>query len=237
MKSVAVFLNELSLACSISPDAMLPHILSTLAAIRAAKRIRADIVVVGHVPLAQAFLGDGTCSLAAVLRGDVNKDEWRFLSSLDQSSPWSAYSQGIAPGELQQVIFRGQSGSGTERITLRGIGGDTLREVTLQGRYLEEHGSKAEAIEAYEKAVSMIAEPLNDLAWLYQSDGKTEEAAALSQLAVSMRQDPRFLDTLAEIKFKNGDHTSAIKLLEKAVALNPSLELREKLTRFRNASQ
>lgn len=130
-----------------------------------------------------------------------------------------------------------EAGSGTERITLRGIGGDTLREVTLQGRYLEEHGSKAEAIEAYEKAVSMIAEPLNDLAWLYQSDGKTEEAAALSQLAVSMRQDPRFLDTLAEIKFKNGDHTSAIKLLEKAVALNPSLELREKLTRFRNASQ
>jgi hypothetical protein len=91
---------------------MLPHILSTLSAIRGAKRIRADIVVVGHVPLAQAVLGDGTCSLAAVLRGDVNKDEWRFLSSLDQSSPWSGYSQGIAPGELQKVVFQGQSAIG-----------------------------------------------------------------------------------------------------------------------------
>jgi hypothetical protein len=95
-----------------SPEAMLPHVLSALAAIRAARRIRADLVVVGHVPLAQVFLGDGSCSMAAVLRGDINKDEWRFLSSLDQSSPWSAYPHAIAPGQLQQVMFQGHSAIG-----------------------------------------------------------------------------------------------------------------------------
>lgn len=112
MKSLAVFLNELSFASSMSPEAMLPHVLSTLAAIRAARKIRTDIIVVAHVPLAQVLLGDGTYSMAAVLRGDINKDEWRFLASLDQSSPWSAYPQAVAPGQLQQVMFQGQSGVG-----------------------------------------------------------------------------------------------------------------------------
>jgi hypothetical protein len=95
-----------------SPEAMLPHILSTIAAIRAAKEIRDDLIVVGHVPLAKAFLANGTRSMAAVLRDDIHKDEWRFLSSLEQSSPWSAYSQGSAPGQLQQVMFEGQSATG-----------------------------------------------------------------------------------------------------------------------------
>lgn len=112
MKSLAVFLNELSLACSMSPEAMLPRVLSTLAAIRAARRIRVDMVVVGHVPLSQVLLGDGTCTMAAVLRGDVNREEWRFLASLDQASPWSAYPQAVAPGQLEEVIFQGQSAIG-----------------------------------------------------------------------------------------------------------------------------
>jgi hypothetical protein len=112
VKRLAVFLNELSFACSMSPEAMLPHVLSTLAAIRAARRIRADMVLVGLVPVSQVLLADGTCTMAAVLRGDVQRDEWRFLASLDQASPWSGYPQAVVPGQLEEVIFQGQSAIG-----------------------------------------------------------------------------------------------------------------------------
>ena len=91
---------------------MLPHVLSTLAAIRAARRIRVDMVVVGPVPLSRVTLGDGTWTMAAVLRGYANRDEWRFLASLDQASPWSAYPQAVAPGQLEEVSFQGQPAIG-----------------------------------------------------------------------------------------------------------------------------
>ena len=69
-----------------SAEDMLPHVLSALAAIRSARRMRRDIVLGGEVPLRDVLLGDGTRSLAAVLRGDAHKDEWRFLGILDQSN-------------------------------------------------------------------------------------------------------------------------------------------------------
>jgi hypothetical protein len=50
--------------------------------------------------------------MAAVLRGDLNKDEWRFLAGLDQASPWSAYPQAVAPGQFEEIIFQGQAAMG-----------------------------------------------------------------------------------------------------------------------------
>lgn len=91
---------------------MLPHVLSTLSALKAAKRIRRDLVLVGHVPLPGIPLGDGTQSLAAMLRGDTYKEEWRFLNSLMQLSPWDAYPGLVIPGKLHEVLFEGESGVG-----------------------------------------------------------------------------------------------------------------------------
>jgi hypothetical protein len=109
LKTLVVFLNELSFACSMAPEEMLPHVRSTLAAIRAAKKIRADIVV-GPSSLAHVHLGDGTHSMAEVLRGD--RDEWRFLLSLDQSSPQASYSHVMIPGQLEEVMFQGEAANG-----------------------------------------------------------------------------------------------------------------------------
>ena len=112
MKTLVIFLNELSFASSISSEAMLPHVLSTLAAIRAVKRIRPDLAVAGHVPLSSVSFCDGSRPLAAVLRGDAHKDEWRFLRGLDQSNPWSAHPDLTSPGEFQEVICQGDVGIG-----------------------------------------------------------------------------------------------------------------------------
>lgn len=122
-------------------------------------------------------------------------------------------------------------------LTLRGQETDSLKKATMQGLEFEQQGDIHNAIKAYEQAAETMAEPLNDLAWLYQADSKLdklEDAASLSTLAVAMRKDPRFLDTLAEIKFKSGDRDSAVKLEEKAVALSSSPQYKDKLMRFKN---
>ena len=58
MKNFVVFLNELSFAFDdmMPPEAMLPPVLTTLAAVRTGKKIRNDMVVVGHVTLAGVSL-------------------------------------------------------------------------------------------------------------------------------------------------------------------------------------
>jgi hypothetical protein len=112
VKNLVLFLNELSFASSLSSGEMLPHVFSTLSALKAARKIRNDLVLVGHVTLAGILLGDGTQSLAAILRGDTCKEEWRFLSSLMQLSPWDACPNSVIPGELREILFEGESGIG-----------------------------------------------------------------------------------------------------------------------------
>jgi hypothetical protein len=112
VKTLVIFINELSLASSLSPEGMLPHVLSTLSAVRAVRRIRRDLVVAGQVPLGSVLLGDGTLPMAAVLRGDTHRDEWRFLGILDQSSPWDAHPDPTRPGGFQEVAFQGRTGVG-----------------------------------------------------------------------------------------------------------------------------
>jgi hypothetical protein len=114
VKRLVIFLNELSCNSddAMTPQEMLPHVLSTLGAIRAAKKLRSDIVVASPLPIAGVFFAEGTHSLAAVLRGDAHKDEWRFIKSLDQSSPWGPYPDSEGHGELQEVKFEGETAIG-----------------------------------------------------------------------------------------------------------------------------
>jgi hypothetical protein len=114
VKRFVIFINELSLTPEsvMTPEEMLPHVLATLAAIRATRKMRHDLVVAGQVPLAGVFFDNGTHSLAAVLRGDAHKEEWRLLQNLDQSSPWEAYPGLRTPGGLQEVHFQGTTALG-----------------------------------------------------------------------------------------------------------------------------
>lgn len=110
MNRLLIFLNELSCSSAdpITPDVLLTCVLRTLETLRAVRRVRRDLLLASEVPISGIPLGDGTQFLATVLRGPAYKDEWRFLTSLDQSSPWGAYPGAIAPGDLEEVNCRGR---------------------------------------------------------------------------------------------------------------------------------
>lgn len=86
-----------------------PHVLSTIKTIRSARKLRRDLTVVGHTPLSTVFFGGGLHSLAEILRGNEHRDEWRFLQSLDQLSPWDAYNYPLRPGDFEEVTFDGSA--------------------------------------------------------------------------------------------------------------------------------
>jgi hypothetical protein len=91
---------------------MLGPVLSTLTTVKATKNIRNDLVVAGNAPISSVLLGDGNHFLAELLRGSDHREEWRFLQSLDQSSPWDAFPGTTNPGVLQEVLFDSKAATG-----------------------------------------------------------------------------------------------------------------------------
>ena len=114
MNRLVIFLNEMSCqtANHITREAMVGCVLATLATMRAVQRVRRDVLLASHEPIAGLLLGDGTYSLASVLVGDIQKEEWRFILNLDQSSPWAEYPGVRKPGDLEGVNFRGTAAVG-----------------------------------------------------------------------------------------------------------------------------
>jgi Domain of unknown function (DUF4160) len=111
VRTLLIFLNELSFATQ-DVHGMLGPVLSALDTVKAAKRIRGDLVVAGSVPISDVPLGDGTRTLAGLLRGDDYRDEWRFLQSLNQLSPWGAFPGSMSPGVFQEVHYDGRTATG-----------------------------------------------------------------------------------------------------------------------------
>jgi len=114
VKSLVIFLNELSFNSNepTPPETMLRVVLSTLATIRAARKIKNDLVVAGHVSLVNISFNNGTHSLTSLLGGNDYKEEWRSLQSLTQSSPWEVYPRLTSPEKTQEVNYRGESAIG-----------------------------------------------------------------------------------------------------------------------------
>nr|NIR47649.1 tetratricopeptide repeat protein [candidate division KSB1 bacterium]NIV69929.1 tetratricopeptide repeat protein [Phycisphaerae bacterium]NIT70119.1 tetratricopeptide repeat protein [candidate division KSB1 bacterium]NIU23776.1 tetratricopeptide repeat protein [candidate division KSB1 bacterium]NIU91961.1 tetratricopeptide repeat protein [candidate division KSB1 bacterium] len=109
-----------------------------------------------------------------------------------------------------------------------------LKSKTEQGIFYEQQRDTANAINAYKQALATMAAPMNHLAWLYQAQGKVDEALRLSSLAVQLSNDNAdFLDTLAEIQYKRGEYAEALKLMQRAARLNSKYQ--NKLARFRIA--
>ncbi len=106
--------------------------------------------------------------------------------------------------------------------------------MTQKGLLYERQQNVESAIGAYQEAMTEMAEPMNNLAWLYQTQGKFDEAMPLAHLAVQLcPNNANYIDTLAEILFKTGEHSEAVRVIEKAVGLSiPARKYREKLERF-----
>jgi tetratricopeptide (TPR) repeat protein len=87
-----------------------------------------------------------------------------------------------------------------EESKMRGEAANIL-ELVQQAKWHEKQGNKRKAIETYESALRLIAEPLNNLAWLYHEAGRDKEALPLAQLATQLVPNVgEFMDTLDKIR-------------------------------------
>jgi hypothetical protein len=86
-------------------------------------------------------------------------------------------------------------------LTLRGGSQDTISSITKQGIEFERRDDLIGAERAYRDAVTMMAEPMNDLAWIYLGSHRAKDALGLASLAAQLRADePRYVDTLNKVR-------------------------------------
>ena len=134
------------------------------------------------------------------------------------------------------VSGTGESGTGMTRLVMRGNEDNTVYALTQQGMMYERNDEREKAFAAYQDALALMAAPMNHLAWLYQKQGKLAKGLPLIRLAVQLRpDDTNFLDTLAVILCKNGEHSEALRVMERAAELNPQA-FRTKLEAFKAGS-
>lgn len=104
-----------------------------------------------------------------------------------------------------------------------------FRDWLERGVERQNSGDRTGAIEAYGRALSDAAVPLgeaatalNQVAWLFQEDGRLEEALALARLAVQAKPgEASFLDTLAVVQLKRGEAEDAVAWARKAELAKP----------------
>lgn len=120
----------------------------------------------------------------------------------------------------------------TTKITLRGEE-KTLQELTREGIEYERQGELQKAVESYQEALTLVANPMNFLAWVYQKQGKLEEGLSLARTAVAiLPENAEFIDTLAVILCKRGERTESMEFVTKAATLNPT-KFTQRLENFR----
>ncbi len=118
------------------------------------------------------------------------------------------------------------------------------KEILLElGMLLWESGKAKESKEHFREVLKIepnSAPALNRLAWFHVVDGKNlEHGIELSKRSLEIRPDtPPYLDTLAEIYFRNKQPVKSIPLIQRAIELEPSNRYyRVQLDKFKRASR
>jgi tetratricopeptide (TPR) repeat protein len=119
------------------------------------------------------------------------------------------------------------------KVVMRGTKpGGSAPSLVQKGLEYEKAGDSAHAIDAYKEALSNMALPMNQLAWLYLQQGRTDDALPLARLAADLSpDDPAILETLAEVLAKHGDRPGAIRWMGKAADMDP--QYRDKLAQLK----
>ena len=143
-----------------------------------------------HFSVKNAAPGTGFALFGAIL----------IVVMLIQSSP-SATLETMSKWKVNTELQQAETNEQVQKLVLRGNGQDSMSSLTAQGIEFEKYGDSANAERTYRQAVTLMAEPMNDLAWLYVSSGRAQQALGLATLAVQLRPDePRFADTLTKAK-------------------------------------
>jgi len=140
-----------------------------------------------------------------------------ITAMLIQGSPQFTY-------EMMQKAANGADNPATSaKLELRGGAGapSTFAALVEKGMAYEKAGDTSHAAEAYQQALAGLAVPMNQLAWLYYQQSRTEQALPLARMAAQLDpENPAVLDTLAEVVARQGDRAQAIRLMEKAAGLD-----------------
>jgi tetratricopeptide (TPR) repeat protein len=135
---------------------------------------------------------------------------------------------------LKNLKDSSKAGITAGEMRLRGDENTNLKTLTLEGLYYEKRQDRERAVSAYQAALALMAEPMNNLAWLYLEEGRAKEALPISQMAVQLSPDnANYLDTLAEIYFRSRNITEAITLMEKAAKIDARYS--KKLEQFKQS--
>ena len=82
---------------------------------------------------------------------------------------------------------------------------------------------------------------MNNLAWVYAERGKEiDRAIELSRASLELREEPSYMDTLAELYYKQGDRRRALVWIRRALRMasdSPELidHLKKQFERFQRA--
>jgi tetratricopeptide (TPR) repeat protein len=97
----------------------------------------------------------------------------------------------------------------------------------MEGIEHERQGNLEKAAEAYRKAIRPFMSTANYLAWVYQAEGRLEDALSLSRSTVIVDPDnPDYRDTLAVILCKTGNRSAALEHMQKAAEAGGEFEAR-----------
>jgi tetratricopeptide (TPR) repeat protein len=134
----------------------------------------------------------------------------------------------VLQGNPEKTSQKQMSGQGTtETEKLRGSADDSILATIQSAMDAQSRGATEEAEARFHDVLSKTAPALNGIAWIYVREGKAEKGLTLSRAAVELdTSNAHYLDTLAEAEFNTGDHASALKTIEEAAKLDPSLKRR-----------
>jgi len=111
------------------------------------------------------------------------------------------------------------------------------------GVFLWETGKPEESKKVFMQVLEIdknSAPALNRLAWFHRKDKESlVHAIKLSKRSLELQPDtPAYLDTLAELYYRNGESVKALPLIQRAIELDPgSRYLRLQLEKFKRASR
>jgi tetratricopeptide (TPR) repeat protein len=112
--------------------------------------------------------------------------------------------------------------------TMRGGISNNIASLTETAVKHHDKNEIKEAKHAYEKAIKIMARPMNHLSWLYLQQNQPKEAQTLANIAVSLSpENEEFIHTLAiaQCKLKNIEESK--KLMERIKSLEPKKQYKD----------
>ncbi len=139
--------------------------------------------------------------------------------------------------EMMQKTANTDAPAVSAKVEMRGAESpDAFNALVEQGMAYEHAGDTSRAADAYHQALAGLAMPMNQLAWIYFRQSKTEKALPLARMAAQIDpENPAIMDTLGEVLAQSGDRAGAVQWMEKAAVLDP--RYRGKLDQMKQAAR